>query len=91
MSAGIQVMDAASNVLLDSSTTTVRFIEYVDVAAGASGSATDAKYSGCQVVSVGYNSTSMLITQPHVASISGTTLTWTAKGTTTSSRLIVFK
>lgn len=91
MSMGMKVLDASANVLLDTSTVTVRILDYVDVGAGSSGSTSDAKYSGARVIAVAMSSSPSNVTLPHVASISGTTLTYTAKGSVTPSRLIVYK
>ena len=90
MSMGMAVYDENGVAIFDTTTITARLIEVIDVAAGASGSQTDSSFAGCVVVSISSLSSVQFASRPHKASISGTALTYTAVGTVTSSRLLVF-
>ena len=90
MSYGITTYDASGGVVFDSSTITARLIYTFDVAAGVSGSIGDGRFAGCIALSVSMLSSVQLASRPHKVIISGTTLTYTAIGNTTPSRILVF-
>ena len=91
MSFGIRVRDAQNRVVLDTSTETVRLIDWFDAPAGQGGSRTNERYRGATVVVVQITSTSVDNDYMHRAVLSGATINYYAGQYASSTRIMVFK
>ena len=88
MSFGLQVFNASGDLELDTSLNAGRLLSVFDVASGASGSVTDARFAGAVALAVCLATFAIQVI-PHNTYISGTTCYYTAVVSGYASRIFV--